>query len=49
MPTILITGAGRGLGLELVEEPVRGLTAMQDLRERVAVRFAEIGTARLAS
>lgn len=27
-------------GLELVEEPVRGLADMQDLRERVAVRIA---------
>jgi L-Ala-D/L-Glu epimerase len=27
-------------GLELVEEPVRGLSNMQDLRERVAVRIA---------
>jgi L-alanine-DL-glutamate epimerase-like enolase superfamily enzyme len=27
-------------GLELVEEPVRGLSDMQDLRERVAVRIA---------
>jgi L-alanine-DL-glutamate epimerase-like enolase superfamily enzyme len=34
-------------GLELVEEPVRGLEAMQDLRERVAVRIAIDETAAL--
>jgi L-alanine-DL-glutamate epimerase-like enolase superfamily enzyme len=36
-----------GDGLELVEEPVRGLAATQELRERVAVRIAIDETAAL--